>query len=104
MAREPLTGARLLEFLERSPDGYALLLAEEGGILPAGYRLAVARLSAWHVAVAPVPTATELHVAVREAADRGGYTGSVPSRRALAELAKANGFNLLPGRREKWTR
>lgn len=99
-----MSAAALLAHLEREPDGYAQLLDAEGGLLPAGYRLAMARLGAWHVGVTPVPTATELHTATREVAERGGYLGSVPSRRALAGQAAAEGFNVLPGRREKWTR
>lgn len=99
-----MTGAALLAALERAPGTYEALIRESGGLAPAGYRLAVARLAAWHVAVTPVPTATELHAATREVAERGGHIGSVPSRRALAELAARNGMNVLPGRREKWTR
>jgi hypothetical protein len=99
-----MSAPHLLAFLEREPDGHARLIEAAGGLVPAGYRLAVARLEAWHVSVTAVPTATELHVAVRDLAERGGYLGSVPSRRALATQAEGEGFNVLPGRREKWTR
>jgi hypothetical protein len=90
---------QLIDALEREPRGYAELLQAAGDAVAAGHTLAMARLSCWHSTTAPVPTVTELHVAIRDVCARAGYLGSVPSRRESAMRAARAGLPIMSARR-----